>query len=69
MTKPNALRIDPVPTRLSLPQAVVRVVAQSLFDKLVGGWGLVNAGKIVSTLEGQIKAERKRRRKLDEKKR
>jgi hypothetical protein len=65
MPKPNALREDPVPTRLRLPQAVARAVARSLFDKLVGGWGLVNAGKIVSTLEGQIKAERKRRKELD----
>ncbi len=68
MTKPNALYEDPIPTRLRLPQVMARAVAQSLFNKLVGGWGLVNAGKIVSALDGLIKAERKRRRELDEKK-
>lgn len=67
MTKPNPLREDPVPTRLRLPQAVAKAVAQSLFDKLVGGWGLVNAGKIVSTLDGLVKAERKRRKGLEKK--
>lgn len=65
MTKPNALREDPVPTRLRLPQTVAKAVAKSLFDRLVGGWGLVNAGKIVDTLTKQIKVEKKRRRELE----
>lgn len=67
MSKPNTLREDPIPTRLRLPQSVAKVVARSLFDKLVGGWGFSNAGKIVSTLEGLVKAEKKRRKNLEKK--
>ncbi len=65
MAKPNPFREDPVPTRLRLPQSVAKVVAKGLFDKLVGGWGLSNASKIVSTLEGLVRAERKRRKGLE----
>ena len=65
MTKPNTLREDPIPTRLHLPQAVAKVVAKSLFDKLVGGWGLANARTIVNTLANQIKVEKKRRKGLE----
>jgi hypothetical protein len=56
---------DPIPTRLRLSQAVSKTVARNLYNKLVAGWGLVNASKIISDLNHMVKAEKKRRKKLE----
>jgi hypothetical protein len=63
MGKPERAQL--VPTRLRLSGAVGRGVAKHLFDQLVGGWGLANATKIVGLLVKLLKAERKRRKKLE----
>lgn len=57
----------PIPTRLRLSQAVAKAVAKLLMDKLVAGWGLPNARKIVTTLSAMLRAEKARRKKLEDK--
>ena len=63
MSKPKITEL--VPTRLRLAGAVRRGVAKHLFDQLVGGWGLANATSIVVALAKLLKAEKKRRKKLE----
>lgn len=64
MTRNNT---DLIPTRLRLSGTAAKATAKHLMDQLVGGWGLSNATKIVATLVVMLKAEKKRRKELEEK--
>ena len=57
----------PIPTRLRLSQAVAKTVAKLLMDRLMAGWGLPNTRKIVATLSVMLRAEKARRKKLEDK--
>lgn len=61
----NKGKTDLIPTRLRLSGPVARAMAKHLMTKLVGGWGLSNATKIVETLIAMLKAEKRRRKDLE----
>ena len=56
---------DLIPTRLRLTGAAAEANAKHLAGKLVGGWGLANAVKIVKTLTAVLRDEKKRRKQLE----
>lgn len=62
MPQPNP---DLIPIRRPINGLTADRVAQSTFDRLVAGWGLVNMKKIVSALGVKVRAEAKRRKKLE----
>ena len=59
MPDPNP---DLIPARRPLTRLVADRAAQSEFNRLVAGWGLVNVKKISTALAKLVKAEAKRRK-------
>ena len=65
MTKINTDDIHPIPTRLQLSDATAKITAKLYMDKLISGWGLPNTQKIVRVLTTILRAEKARRKKLE----
>ena len=62
MPQPNP---DLIPARRPISSFTADRVAQSTFDRLVAGWGLVNVEKIVSALGIKVQGEAKRRKGME----
>lgn len=62
MTKINTDDIHPIPMRTGFTDAIAKITAKLYMDKLIAGWGLPNAQKIVRVLTTMLRAEKTRRK-------